>query len=81
MKLMSKSMIINLIHYLFRGIYYVNILLTTITNTSTLASTATWDSTDSLFKVTGEPAAVKEFDRVANISEDVIRHIVVRVEE
>lgn len=34
-----------------------------------------------LFKVTGEPAAVKEFDRVANISEDVIRHIVVRVEE
>ena len=34
-----------------------------------------------LFKVTGEPAAVKEFDRVANISEDVIRHIVVKVEE
>lgn len=35
-------------------LYYVNILLTTITNTSNLASTATWDSTDSLFKVTGE---------------------------
>ena len=34
-----------------------------------------------LFKVTGEPSAVKEFDRVANISEDVIRHIIVKVEE
>lgn len=27
------------------------------------------------------PAAVTEFDRVANITEDIIRHIVVRVEE
>ena len=33
-----------------------------------------------LFKVTGEPAAVKEFDRVANISEDIIRHLVVKKE-
>ncbi len=31
-----------------------------------------------LFKVSGEAAAVKEFDRVANISEDIIRHIVVK---
>ena len=27
------------------------------------------------------PKAVEEFDRVANINEDIIRHIVVRVEE
>lgn len=33
-----------------------------------------------LFKVTGEPATVKEFDRVANISEDIIRHLVVKKE-
>lgn len=31
-----------------------------------------------LIKVEAEPAAVKEFDRVANISEDIIRHIVVK---
>ncbi len=34
-----------------------------------------------LFKVEGEPAAVKEFDRVANINEDILRHIVVKVEK
>ena len=33
-----------------------------------------------LFKVEGEPEAVKEFDRVANINEDIIRHIVVKKE-
>ena len=33
-----------------------------------------------LIKVEGEPAAVKEFDRVANINEDIIRHIVVKKE-
>ena len=33
-----------------------------------------------LFKVTCEAAAVKEFDRVANISEDIIRHLVVKKE-
>lgn len=33
-----------------------------------------------LFKVEGEPAAVKEFDRVANINENIIRHIVVKKE-
>lgn len=31
-----------------------------------------------LFKVEGGPEAVKEFDRVANINEDIIRHIVVK---
>jgi len=34
-----------------------------------------------LFKVEGEPKAVKEFDRVANINEDIIRHIVVKREK
>ena len=34
-----------------------------------------------LYEVQGTPAAVAEFDRVANINEDVIRHIVVKVEE
>lgn len=34
-----------------------------------------------LIKLEGEPAAVKEFDRVANISEDIIRHIVVKREK
>ena len=34
-----------------------------------------------LLEVEGTPEAVKEFDRVANINEDVIRHIVVKVEE
>ena len=33
-----------------------------------------------LFKVEGEPSAVKEFDRVANINENIIRHIVVKRE-
>ena len=32
-----------------------------------------------LFTVEAEPNAVKEFDRIANINEDIIRHIVVRV--
>jgi len=32
-----------------------------------------------LITVEAEPAAVKEFDRIANINEDIIRHIVVRV--
>ena len=33
-----------------------------------------------LLVVEATPEAVKEFDRVANINEDVIRHIVVRVD-
>ena len=33
-----------------------------------------------LITVEAEPAAVKEFDRIANINEDIIRHIVVRVD-
>ena len=34
-----------------------------------------------LFVVESEPIAVQEFSRVANINEDIIRHIVVKVEE
>lgn len=34
-----------------------------------------------LFKVEGDPEAVKEFDRVANINENIIRHIVVKREK
>ena len=34
-----------------------------------------------LFKVEGTPLAVKEFDRVANINEDILRHIVVKMED
>ena len=34
-----------------------------------------------LLVVDSEPDAVKEFDRIANINEDIIRHIVVRVEK
>ena len=34
-----------------------------------------------LFKVTGDKEAVKEFDRVANINEDIIRHLVVKKED
>ena len=34
-----------------------------------------------LFKVTGDKEAVKEFDRVANINEDVIRHLIVKKED
>ena len=34
-----------------------------------------------LFKVTGDKEAVKEFDRVANINEDIIRHLVVKNED
>lgn len=34
-----------------------------------------------LITLEAEPKAVKEFDRVANINENVIRHIVVKVEE
>ena len=34
-----------------------------------------------LFKLTGDKEAVKEFDRVANINEDIIRHIVVKRED
>ena len=34
-----------------------------------------------LFKITGDKEAVKEFDRVANINEDVIRHIIVKKED
>ena len=34
-----------------------------------------------LFKITGDKEAVKEFDRVANINEDIIRHIVVKRED
>lgn len=33
-----------------------------------------------LFKVTCEKETVKEFDRVANLNEDIIRHIVVKKE-
>lgn len=33
-----------------------------------------------LLTIESEPAAVKEFDRIANINEDIIRHIVVRVD-
>ena len=33
-----------------------------------------------LLTVEAEPSAVKEFDRVANINEDIIRHIVVKVD-
>ena len=34
-----------------------------------------------LLVVEAEPKAVKEFDRIANINEDIIRHIVVKVED
>ena len=34
-----------------------------------------------LLVVDCEPNAVKEFDRIANINEDIIRHIVVKVEK
>ena len=34
-----------------------------------------------LIKVTSDKDAVKEFDRVANINEDIIRHIVVKRED
>lgn len=34
-----------------------------------------------LFKVTGDKEAVKEFDRVANINEDIIRHLIVKNED
>ena len=34
-----------------------------------------------LFKLTSDKEAVKEFDRVANINEDIIRHIVVKRED
>ncbi len=34
-----------------------------------------------LLNVEATPEAVKEFDRVANINEDIIRHIVVKVEK
>ena len=34
-----------------------------------------------LLVVECEPDAVKEFDRIANINEDIIRHIVVKVED
>ena len=33
-----------------------------------------------LLTVEALPAAVKEFDRIANINEDIIRHITVRVD-
>ena len=33
-----------------------------------------------LITVEAKPEAVKEFDRVANINEDIIRHIVVKVD-
>ncbi|MDF2947388.1 MAG: rpsF [Bacillales bacterium] len=33
-----------------------------------------------LLNVTAEPAAVQEFDRLAKISEDIIRHIVIKQE-
>ncbi len=33
-----------------------------------------------LFKVEADASSVKEFDRVANINEDIIRHIVVKKE-
>ncbi|MBO8175844.1 30S ribosomal protein S6 [Aeribacillus pallidus] len=34
-----------------------------------------------IVKVKSEPAAVQEFDRLAKISDDIIRHIVVKEEE
>ena len=34
-----------------------------------------------LFKITSNKDAVREFDRVANINEDIIRHIVVKRED
>lgn len=34
-----------------------------------------------LFKITSDKEAVKEFDRVANINEDIIRHIIVKRED
>ncbi len=34
-----------------------------------------------LLEVEAMPDAVKEFDRIANINEDIIRHIVVKVEK
>ena len=34
-----------------------------------------------LICIESEPKAVKEFERVANISEDIIRHIVVKKED
>ena len=34
-----------------------------------------------LIKITSNQEAVKEFDRVANINEDIIRHIVVKRED
>ena len=34
-----------------------------------------------LFKVNCDKEAVSEFDRVANINEDIIRHIVVKKED
>jgi len=34
-----------------------------------------------IVNVQSEPAAVQEFDRLAKISEDIIRHIVVKEEE
>jgi small subunit ribosomal protein S6 len=34
-----------------------------------------------LLKVNAEPAAVEEFSRLAKISEDIIRHIVIKEEE
>ena len=33
-----------------------------------------------LITVEAEPSAVKEFDRIANINEDIIRHIVVKAD-
>ena len=39
-----------------------------------------WDGYYYLITVEAEPSAVKEFDRVANINEDIIRHIVVKVD-
>ena len=34
-----------------------------------------------LFKVLGKPESVKEFDRVATINENILRHIVVKREK
>jgi small subunit ribosomal protein S6 len=34
-----------------------------------------------LVNVSAQPDAVQEFDRLAKISEDIIRHIVIREEE
>ncbi|WP_153126911.1 30S ribosomal protein S6 [Peribacillus tepidiphilus] len=34
-----------------------------------------------IVNTTAEPAAVQEFDRLAKISEDIIRHIVIKEEE